>query len=825
MTPSPRFRLTLFAAASATALLAGAAQAQTASQTASQSSPPQTEATQIDDVVVTGTRVVGRSRLDTVAPVDVVTAETLQQRGSTELATQLSASVPALNFPRPSATDGTDSIRPATLRGQGPDQTLVLVNGVRRHATALVNTNGSVGRGSAAVDLNAIPSSAIERIEVLRDGAAAQYGSDAIAGVLNLRLREASSGGGATVTYGSYLTDYSGYYGRNDDISDGESLTVSGWQGFGLGSDGFITASIEYRDRERTNRSDIDPRYAPARVRGGQGDPESEDLAIYLNAGKPLAAGWEAYGWAGYQTRDASAAAFYRTPDDNAQNPAYPGPGRIYPDGYLPYILTDSTDWTAAAGVRGQAGGFDVDINVGYGRNEIEFGVENTLNPSLGPTSPTSFDAGSLTYDQLVLGIDAARQYEVGLYGPLNVAFGLEARQESYQIGAGEPGSYQRGTFLNIGGTDLSWGSRGFTGFTPANEVDEDRHNVGVYVDLEGEVFENFTVSAAARYEDYSDFGDNVSGKLAARYDFTPSFAVRGAVSTGFRAPSLQQQYFTQTAILYISNVPYETGTFPSVSPVGLALGGTPLEAETSTNYSLGVVYRKGAFELTADAYRIDVDDRIVLSETLTGSATAAVGTNARAIFDLLQPYGASAARFFINGVNTETTGLDVVARYRIDEGFGRLDFTLAANVNDFKVTKTPTTASGILPTPVSLFARQATLRFEEGTPPWKVVAQTDWSKDKFGGTIRVTGFGDVLAPGATAATDLQLGESLVVDLEARYSLTDRVTLAVGADNAFDEYAEQILPANNTSGAFPFSNFSPFGFNGRFVYARVALNW
>lgn len=813
----PSHRLFLLAAASG-AVLAAAAPA--VAQTAPQDAPAT-----VEDVIVTGTRVPNRSRLDTLSPVDVVTAETLQQRGATDLATQLAASVPALNFPRPSATDGTDSIRPATLRGQGPDQTLVLVNGVRRHSTALVNTNGSVGRGSAAVDLNAIPSSAIERIEVLRDGAAAQYGSDAIAGVLNLRLREATSGGGATVTYGGYLTDYIGAYGGGDEITDGESLTVSGWQGFGLGSDGFLTASVEYRDRERTNRSDIDPRYAPARVRGGQGDPESEDLAIYLNAGKPLAAGWEAYGWAGYQTRDASAAAFYRTPTDNAQNPAYPVTGRVYPDGYLPYILTESTDWTAAAGVRGQTGGFDVDINLGYGRNEIEFGVENTLNPSLGPTSPTSFYAGSLTYDQLVLGIDAARQYEVGLFGPLNVAFGLEARQESYQIGAGEPGSYERGTFLNIGGTDLSWGSRGFTGFTPANEVDEDRHNAGVYVDLEGEVFENFTVSAAARYENYSDFGDNVSGKLAARYDFTPSFAVRGAVSTGFRAPSLQQQYFTQTAILYISNVPYETGTFPSVSPVGLALGGTPLEPETSTNYSLGVVWRKGAFELTADAYRIDIDDRIVLSETLTGSATAAPGTNARVIFDLLQPYGASAARFFINGVNTETTGLDVVARYRIDEGFGRLDLTLAGNVNDFAVTKTPATATGILPTPVSLFARQATLRFEEGTPPWKVVSQADWTRDRLGGTLRVTAFGDVLAPGATAATDLQLGNALVVDLEARYELSDRVTVAIGADNAFDEYTAQSRPANNTSGAFPFSNFSPFGFNGRFVYARLALNW
>lgn len=817
MTNSHRlFRQALFLASSAVAL--------TAAGSASAQSAPQSQTTTVDEVVVTGTRVAGRSRLDTLVPVDVVTSETLQQRGSTELAAQLAASVPALNFPRPSATDGTDSIRPATLRGQGPDQTLVLVNGVRRHPTALVNTNGSVGRGSAAVDLNAIPSSAIERIEVLRDGAAAQYGSDAIAGVLNLRLREASSGGGASVTYGANVTDFTGFYGRADEITDGETLTVSGWQGFALGGDGFLTASVEYRDRERTVRSDIDPRFAPARVRGGQGDPQSEDLAVYLNAGKPLGNGWDAYGWAGYQTRDASAAAFYRTPTDNAQNPDY-GSGRVYPEGYLPHILTDTTDWTAAAGLRGQAGGFDVDVNLGYGRNEIEFGVENTLNPSLGPTSPTSFHAGSLTYDQLVFGVDASRQYEVGLAGPLNVAFGLEARQESYQIGAGEPGSYQRGTFLNIGGTDLSWGSRGFTGFTPSNEVDEDRNNVGVYVDLEGEVFENFTASAAVRYENYSDFGDNVSGKVAARYDFTPSFAIRGAVSNGFRAPSLQQQYFTQTAILYISNVPYETGTFPSVSPVGLALGGTPLEAETSTNYSLGLVWRKGAFELTADAYRIDIQDRIILSETLTGSATAAVGTNARTIFDLLQPYGASAARFFINGVDTETTGLDVVARYRVESEVGRLDFTLAGNVNEFDVTKTPETRSGVLPTPVSLFARQATLRFEEGTPPWKVSFQTDVTRGALGGTFRLTGYGDVLAPGATEATDLTIEAAPIVDVEARYTLNDRVTLAVGADNLLDHYPTQIQRANNTSGAFPFSNFSPYGFNGRYLYGRIALNW
>lgn len=809
------YRTALFAAASSSVLLvAGAVQAQSNEQ-----------ATAVDDIVVTGTRVANRSRLDTVAPVDVVTAETLEQRGSTELAAQLAASVPALNFPRPSATDGTDSIRPATLRGQGPDQTLVLVNGVRRHQTALVNLNGSVGRGSSAVDLNAIPSSAVERIEVLRDGAAAQYGSDAIAGVLNLRLREAREGGGANVTFGQYVTDFTGFYGRDDKIRDGDTLTVSGWQGFALGEEGFLTASVEYRDRESTNRSDINPTLG--RITGGQGDAQVEDLSVYLNAGVPLSAGWEAYGWAGYQKRDASAAAFYRTPTDNTQNPDY-GSGRKYPDGYLPYILTETTDWTAAGGIRGNVGEWGVDINLGYGQNQIEFGAENTMNPTYGLNGQTSFYAGSLEYSQLVLGIDASREYDLGWHGPLNVAVGLEARRENYQIGAGEEASYARGPILTAGGNTLTFGSRGFTGFTPNNEVDEDRSNVGVYLDIEGEVVDGLTLSGAVRYENYSDFGDNVSGKFAARYDFNPHFAIRGAVSTGFRAPSLQQQYYTQTSVLYISNVPYETGTYPSVSEVGLALGGTDLQAEESVNYSLGFVARNGPFEFTADAYRIDISDRIILSETLTGKAPGTVGAtpNELAIYNLLTPYGATAARFFINGVDTETTGLDVVARYRAETAAGhRLDFTLAGNVNDFKVTKTPVTESGILPTQTSLFGRQAVYRFEQGTPPWKVVFQTDWEAEKLGGTLRVSGYGDVLAAGATAATDLQLGDALVVDAEARYRFTDRVTLAVGADNLLDQYPRQSLRENNTTGAFPFSNFSPYGFNGRYVYGRISLKW
>ncbi|WP_421737709.1 TonB-dependent receptor plug domain-containing protein [Caulobacter sp.] len=810
-----RYRNLLLAAASFTAL-SGVAHAQTASA----------DNAIVDEVVVTGTRVVGRSRLDTLAPVDVVTAKTLQQRGSTELATALAATVPSITFPRPSNTDGTDSVRPAVLRGQGPDQTLVLVNGTRRHTTALVNLNGSVGRGSAAVDLNAIPSIALDRIEVLRDGAAAQYGSDAIAGVVNLRLREADHGGGVTITAGQYRTSFKGLQtNAKRNIDDGTTRTVAGWQGLKLGSDGFLTLSAEYRDRDFTNRSDIDTRVTPQRVTSRFGDPETNDVTFYANAGKPIGESWEAYGWYGYQQRDAEASATYRLPTDASQN--IPS---VYPNGYLPLITTNTEDVTAAGGLRGDWNGFKIDANLVYGKNDIDFGVKNTINPSYGPTSPTSFKAGGLTYDQLVLGVDVSKEVEVGLAGPLNVAFGLEARKETFQINAGEVASYARGTVSPT----LAFGSRGFTGFTPSNAVDVDRDAVGVYLDLEGKLTEKLTGSAAIRYEDYSDFGTNTSWKLSGRYDFTPAFAIRGAASTGFRAPSLQQQYFTSTSILYINQtvggvttaVPFETGTFPSVSTTGKALGGKPLEPEKSKNFSLGAVYHKGPFELTIDAYRIDVDNRIVLTETLTGSATAAAGTNARVIFDLLSPFGASAGRFFTNGVDTETTGIDVVARYRIvDEQAGTFDLTAAGNINSLDVTRTPTTS--VLPTPVSLFARQATLRFEEGTPQRKLTLQGDWSKNQWGATLRTTLYDNVLAPGSAldGSGDWHTGAQGIVDLEARYRFDAGVTLSLGADNLFDQYPDQVPPNLNTSGGNPWSSFSPFGFNGRFVYGRVAYNW
>lgn len=802
-----KYRVLLFAAASAASLLASAAAAQPAA------------GGEVEELVVTGTRTEGRSRLESLAPVDVITAQSLRKQGTTELASALANTVPSIDFPRPSNTDGTDAVRPATLRGQGPDQTLVLVNGARAHTSALLNLNGSVGRGSAAVDLNTIPSTAIERIEVLRDGASALYGSDAIAGVINIMLRKSDHGGGASATYGEYVTGFKGFYGGQRDITDGATATLSGWQGLKLGSDGYLTLSAEYRDRNHTNRSDVDPRVTPVRITSRFGDGDVQDGSLYLNAGKPVGDGWELSGWAGAQRRNASTAATFRTPTDATQN--IPS---VYPNGYLPLLITNSKDASAGFGAKGEIAGFRSNFTLDYGWNNIKFGVEHTLNPSLGPTSPHSFYAGQLTYDQAVANADFSREFDVGLAGPLNVAFGAEARREGYKIGAGEPGSYIRGTVAPT----LALGSRGFTGFTPSNVIDKHRTNVGVYVDLEGKLLDQLTASAAVRYEDYSDFGGNTSGKLSARYEVTPELAFRGSAETGFRAPSLQQQYFTSTAILFINGVPFETGTYPSVSPVGLALGGEPLKPETSRNYSIGGVFRKGAFELTVDAYQIEVTDRIVLSETLTGSATAAPGSNARVLFDLLSPLGASAARFFLNGVDTRTKGVDIVAHYRIvDDQAGTFDLTAAGNINDFKVTKTPQTKQTLLPTPVSLFARQAVLRFEKGTPKQKLTLQGDWSREDWGATVRTTFYGDVLSPGTVAdgSADVHTGVNGVVDLEGRYTLPHNVTLALGADNVFDTYPRQVIPALDTTGAAPFTSFSPFGFNGRFVYGRVAVAW
>ncbi|MFN3816105.1 TonB-dependent receptor plug domain-containing protein [Brevundimonas sp.] len=799
-------RTALTVSASAAALFALAPQAGARTQ-----SPPASEVTAVDEIIVTGTRVQGRSRFETLAPVDVVTTETLQQRGTTEFAAALAQTVPALSFPRPSVTDGTDSIRPATLRGLSPDQTLVLVNGVRRHASALVNVNGSVGRGSAAVDLNAIPSAALDRVEVLRDGASAQYGSDAIAGVVNLRLREAASGGGASVTYGQYFTTVETARGERDE-EDGQTVTVSGWQGLPLG-DGYLTISAEYLQRDPTNRSDFDPNPSvvpPGSVTARLGDPEVEQWTLFANAGVPVRAGWEAYGWAGYQDRESESAAFPRRPDNVNSVPA------IYPDGFLPKIAVNSEDTSIAGGVRGELAGWNADFRVAYGRNDLAFRTEDSLNSTYGAASPTSFDSGGLIYGQLVYGAEFSRGFDVGRIDPLTLSWGLEGRRETYEIIAGQPESYNRGPLG--GNTSLASGAQGFPGFQPSNEVDVDRDAFAAFVEADIPLTDRWRLAGAIRAEDYSDFGGVFTGKLSTRYELTPDFALRATVSSGFRAPSLQQQYFTSTASVIQDGNIVETGTFPASSPIAQALGARDLEPEKALNLTAGLVWRAGNFDLSVDAYRIEIDNQIALSELINRSFSPQVAA-------LLDPFGVQAARFFLNGVDTVTEGVDVVARYRLPTvAAGDFDFTLAANFNDTEVNALPDSSSVLDPVPV-LFSRSRVESIQQGTPDSKIVFSTNWSLNQWGATARAAYYSDVVQPSNTPANDLHTGDNTIVDIEGRYRFTDRVALAIGVDNVFDQYPDFVPAALNSSGVLGFPFYSPFGFNGRYAYARLSLNW
>ena len=837
------------------AALSQAAVAQEAAKPAAQ---------ELEQVVITGTRVANRSALDTAVPVDVVSASALQNLGVTELNQALSVSLPSFNFPRPGLADGTDTVRPATLRGLGPDQTLVLINGKRRHSAALVNVNGTVGRGSAAVDLNTIPNTAVRAIEVLRDGASAQYGSDAIAGVINLRLREDSTGGELGVSYGWRDSTYQTLTGAPPSNptatwsapselrrkrSDGETLTVSGWKGFALGDSGFITVAAEYKDQERTERGGWDARTQYARLPNGAydpreitfdrfsqwyGEPEMKQTTLFVNAGYDINDNAEFYAWASYQDRSALSAGFQRLAND----PSGRNIPSIYPDGFLPKIAPDVTDYAATFGTRWTLGNWDMDASLGYGLNDMGFTIVDTLNRSLGPTSKTVFDAGGYDYDQLVFNFSGVRGIEVsGLASPLNVALGVEARRESYRITAGEPDSYRNGGVripsntigcltpsaaeVAAGGCVAPSGAQVFPGFRPANVVDESRNAVGAYIDLEANLTEKLLASAALRIEDYSDFGSNVSGKLSGRYDFVDGFALRGSYSTGFRAPALQQQYFATTSTNFIAGVPFDITTFPATDPVAAALGAKPLDSEDATNLSVGAVFQFDRASLTIDAYRIELDNRIVLSENLTSAAVRNFLTAQGFI-------GIGGGRFFINGVDTVTKGVDVVFNYPVvTDSAGRFDITATANFNETTVTKLPATSqlSALNPAPI-LFDRGNRLTFEEGTPKEKFALSMNWSLGNWGLTARATRYGEVLSPQnapTVSAPDFLMTPKTLVDLEGRFAFGDHMKFAIGADNVLDKYPDELPPGLNSTGATSFSNLAPFGRSGRFVYGRVTF--
>lgn len=844
-----KFPVLLTSVSSLLALFAAHAASAQTSTAAAEDNP-------LELIVVTGTRVADRSALDTAVPVDIVSSAALENLGVSEVNQALSVALPSFNFPRPGLADGTDTIRPATLRGLSPDQTLVLVNSKRRHSASLVNVNGTIGRGASAVDLNTIPNAMVKSIEVLRDGASAQYGSDAIAGVINLRLRDNSDGGNATASYGVRESSYDivttpapagAAWGTSPrlsrDVSDGDTLQVSAWKGLSLGADGFVTIAAEYKDQDITERGGWDGRQQYPLVNGAfdpreltfdrfnawYGEPELDQKTIFVNAGYDLGNGTALYGWASWQDRDAKSAGFYRRALDDRNTI------QIYADGFLPIIAPEVTDYSAAGGVTWALGEWSMDTSLVYGLNEMDFTIEDTLNRSQGIDSKTTFDAGGFDYDQLVFNFSGVRGVEIGLASPLNIAVGLEARRETYSITAGEPDSYVNGGVLLpppavAPNNRTQSGSQVFPGFRPENEVDEDRTAVGAYVDLEANITDRFLASAALRAEDYSDFGENLSGKVSGRYDFSDSFALRASVQNGFRAPSLQQQFFATTSTNFIGGVPFDVTTFPVTDPVAVALGAKPLDAEESTNFSLGAVMQFGDLSITIDAYRIDIDDRIVLSENLTQA-------NVRQYLADQGFIGIGGGRFFINGVDTETEGVDIVMNYPLrTDAAGRFDLTLTANFNSTDVTKVPQTAplAALNPAPV-LFDRVNVLTFEEGNPDNKFAASVNWTLERWGATVRATRYGEVLSPdtaatyatvaAGTQANDVRLGAKTLVDLEGRFAITDNIKLAIGGENVLDEYPDPNPVVVNSTGTTSFSNYSPFGRSGRYIYGRVSVDF
>lgn len=803
----------------------------------------------IEVISVTGTRRSLRSIAQSTVPVDIISSDDMASTGQLEISQVLANQVPSFNYPSATLSDGTDHARPAVLRGLAPDHTLVLINGKRRHSGALLNLGGTVGRGSTAVDLNMIPTSAIKRVEVLRDGAAAQYGSDAIAGVINIVLKDATEGGSVSVTYGQYDSQMAGVpqlnstyadengnlaFNLGDDrqVNDGNTRTISANSGFSLADNGFLNVSIEYRDNDSTQRSGFDPREQYSRLDDGSLDPreftinrynhrfgkaELEDYALFYNMGYDLDNGFNVYSFGSYSEREGNSGGFYRRAKDS-RNVL-----ELYPNGFLPQIATDVKDYSLALGLQGDSGDWAWDVSTNYGRNDFGLGVVNSLNTSLGTNSQTEFDNGAMIYDQLLVNFDANTTVDFGLPDDVFFTIGAEYRRESYKIEQGEEASYI--TALDDNGNPIAaGGAQVLPGFGPQSATNESRHNVAVFAEFDTYLTDKWNVVLASRYEDYSDFGNTFTSKLATRYSITDNLSLRGAASTGFRAPSLAQSSYRQISTILENNQPFEVGLFPSSAPAAQALGAKQLDAEDSVNVTAGFVYTQGNFSLTVDAYRIDIDDRIVLSENLSGNAVQQILANAGEL-------NTESVRYFTNAIDSRTQGVDIVATYTLDlNTLGDLRLNAAANINDTEVTHVDANPSELssLGDDYVVFARREVGRFEQGTPDNKLNLSAVWSFNQWQTTLRATRYGEVADISTTSDGDEYLDAKWITDLEVAYRPNDAWKFAVGANNLFDQYPQATVDNigySNFGQIFPYTPYTPYSLDGRFLYGNITYSF
>jgi iron complex outermembrane receptor protein len=786
-------------------------------------------------VVVIGSRT-PRTKIETTAPIDVVTAQEISRSGRTETGRMLNALVPSYVSTPQTIADGSDHIDPASLRGLGPDQVLVLVNGKRRHKTALMHVNGTFGRGTVGTDLNAIPAASIKRIEVLRDGAASQYGSDAIAGVINIVTKD--------VTDLVEITAQTGITGRGD----GFQVKSSANYGFKLGEKGFVNLTGEFLRRDPTNRTGryTGPIYSMDPALDQQildengltrddfemkiGESAATVGMAAFNMELPLDDKVKLYSFGDVSHRRGLSAGFYRFPVQATQNVP-----EFYPHGFLPHIATTIGDAALSVGMR-RKGAWDVDVSLTHGRNSMTFNVEDSVNASLGTASPTTFDAGGLRFQQTVGNLDLLHKIDTSQVKSLSLVLGSELRIENYQIRAGDEASYVAGT-ETVGTPPMrkQAGAQVFPGFQPANEVDRTRDSVGVYAGFESELRKGVTLDLGGRFEQYSDFGNSLIGKAAGRVEVARGVALRGAASTGFRAPALQQLWFSNISTQFVPDAmgvlqPNQVLTSHNQSPVTKAFGIPELDEEKSINASGGVTLRPlDHVSVTADAYFIRLTDRIVL--------TSQFPTSNPVVAQILASFpGVNRAQFFANAVDTDTKGLDVVLDYAFDlRGSGKLNLTGSANFTSTRVTdvKLPASlAERFAAAPDQLraffFGRQAENQLETSVPRQKGTLGLRYTFRQLTAQARASYYGKVLFKHPdNAANDEVFGAKVLLDAEVGYQLTKNFMLLVGGNNLLNTFPDKLQNEANTSfGRFVYTrNVSQIDQNGGFYYAKAELTF
>ncbi len=823
-------------------------------------------------IVVTGTRKVGLVPTETLSPIDVMPSEAISEQASFDLTDGISRIAPSFNTQRFPIADGTAFIRPVSLRNLSPDHTLVLVNGTRRHRSALVNLQlaplGTVNQGSQAVDFSTLPAAAIERIEVLRDGASAQYGSDAIAGVVNVILKDAAEGVSISLQTGEYFE------------GDGARTTVGVNAGFPLGADGFLNATFENSTSETTSRGVARPDAAfVASIVGaaqtplnglGQrwGDPDVDVSKFFLNAGKEVNDSVDVYSHVSYAENETLSDFFYRGPvldpvhefdarttlqaDGNGdflpdpapqslideilaaglnpsdylvadasspsgfvlRNPAF----ALFPGGYNPNFGADLTDFGLVFGVKGTtAGDLFWDARVRLGESEVKYVISETINPSLGGLSPTSFNPGTLTQEETSFNVDFVKPLDVGsLASPLNLAFGVEFRDETYKIGAGDQASIEAGPTAAIFGV----GSDGFQGFPRESAGSFGSESYAGYLDLEADFTDRFSGGLALRFEDYDAFGSTFDWKISGRLDVTDKFALRGTANTGFRAPTPGQvNTLNVTTSADASGNLIPSGVYPVNHPVALALGSIPLVPEESTSFTVGFVASLSATtSFTVDYYDISIDDRLALQNNTVSAAdipvlTAAGVTNANLLLG-------SIANFFSNAYDSDITGIDLALTSNFAVGSGLLTLDVRHNNNEQKV-------SGVAPGTINV---SRVFDLENQVPEQRSNLTVSYDSGVlFSGYVRANRYGSwkstggLFSPG-DASDASSYGSETLVDIEARFGF-ERFAVAIGGENVFDT-----LPDNEQDGVLQFlgvvgSLTSPFGFNGGYWYARLSVDF